>query len=72
LTARPPDASELKLLEELLAEQTAIFKGEPERAEKLIGAGERKRDASLDPVELAAMTAVSQTIMNLDATVWKR
>jgi len=72
LTGRPPDASELKLLEELFAEQTSIFKGEPERAEKLIAVGERKRDASLDPVELAAMTSVSQAIMNLDATIWKR
>ncbi len=72
LTARTPDASELNLLEELFAEQAVIFKTEPERAEKLIAAGERKRDASLDPVELAAMTSVSQTIMNLDATVWKR
>jgi len=72
LTGRPPDASELKLLEELLAEQASIFKGEPERAEKLIAVGERKRDASLDPVELAAMTSVLQAIMNLDATIWKR
>ena len=39
---------------------------------KLIAVGERKRDPALSAVELAAMTAVTQTIMNLDATVWKR
>jgi hypothetical protein len=72
LTARSPDPTELKLLEQLLEEQTAIFKTEPERAEKLVGVGGRKRDSTLDTIELAAMTTVSQAIMNLDATVWKR
>jgi hypothetical protein len=72
LTARMPDAAEIKLLVELLQDQTDRFQQEPERAAKLIAIGDRKRDPSLDPVELAAMTAVSQAIMNLDATVWKR
>src|SRR5439155_1477004 len=72
LTARPPYQRELNVLEQLLKEQTELFKQEPERAEKLITVGERKRDPSLDPVTLAALTAVSQTIMNLDATIWKR
>jgi hypothetical protein len=26
----------------------------------------------LDPVKLAATTAVAQAILNLDATIWKR
>jgi hypothetical protein len=72
LTARAPDGAELALLEQLLTEQKAMFKQEPDRAEKLIAVGERKRDPGLDPIELAAMTSVSQAIMNLDATVWKR
>jgi hypothetical protein len=72
LTARPPKPQELDLLEQLLKEQSEQFKAEPERAEKLLSVGERKRDPSLDPVALAAMTSVSQTILNLDATVWKR
>jgi hypothetical protein len=72
LTARPPEIRELRLLAELLQEQTEIFKQEPDRATKLISVGERRPDPALDAVDLAAMTAVSQTIMNLDATVWKR
>ncbi len=72
LTARPPEIRELRLLAELLQEQTEIFKQEPDRATKLILVGERRPDPALDAVDLAAMTAVSQTIMNLDATVWKR
>ena len=72
LTARQPTEAELNLLEQLLTEQKAIFKQEPDRAEKLIAVGDRKRDPALEPGELAAMTSVSQAIMNLDATVWKR
>ena len=72
LTARSPETAELALLQQLLIEQEKIFKQEPERAAKLIAVGERKPDPVLNPIELAAMTSVSQTIMNLDATVWKR
>jgi len=72
LTARQPTEAELNLLEQLLTEQKAMFKQEPDRAEKLIAVGDRKRDPALEPGELAAMTSVSQAIMNLDATVWKR
>ena len=45
---------------------------DPAGAAKLIGIGEGKPDASLPPVELAAMTEVAQAILNLDATIWKR
>ncbi|HZV35872.1 MAG TPA: DUF1553 domain-containing protein, partial [Verrucomicrobiae bacterium] len=72
LTAREPDANEMKLLKELLEEQLAIFQKQPDRAEKMANAGERKRDASLNVVEVAATTALAQTILNLDATIWKR
>jgi hypothetical protein len=72
LTAREPEPREIELLRQLLAEQTAGFAKEPERADKLIAAGDRKRDPALNPVELAATTALAQAILNLDATVWKR
>jgi hypothetical protein len=72
LASRAPDAEELKLLAELLREELQIFRGSRDRAEKLISVGESKRDPFLDPIELAANTAVVQTIMSLDATVWKR
>ena len=72
LTARAPKQNELKVLRQVLKDQTKIFQQETDRAAKLIAVGERKRDPALSSVELAAMTAVTQTIMNLDATVWKR
>src|SRR5436309_8303905 len=72
LTARAPKPNELKLLRQVLTNQTQIFQQEPDRAAKLIAVGEQKHDPALSAGELAAMTAVTQTIMNLDATVWKR
>jgi hypothetical protein len=60
------------LLTELLQEQAALFAKESDRAAKLIAVGERKRDPAADPVELAALTALAQAVMNLDASVWKR
>jgi len=72
LTGRQPEQTEARLLTELLREQGAMFEKEPERAEKLIAVGERKRDPAQPAGQLAAMTALVQTVMNLDATVWKR
>ena len=72
LTARPPSKQELELLVQLWRDERAIFAKESARAKKLISVGERPRDISLNSLDLAAMTTVSQAIMNLDATVWKR
>ena len=72
LTGRPPTPPEMKLLQDLLSEETEVFKQEPDRADKLIAVGDKKRDESLPPIELGAMTVVCQAILNLDATVWKR
>ena len=72
LTAREPGQRETKLLKELLEEQKSLFAKEPDRADRLVSIGDQKRDVSLNPVELAAMTTLAQAILNLDATVWKR
>jgi hypothetical protein len=72
LTAREPDARELDLLKELFREQSEGFAKEPDRANSLINVGDHKRDTTLNVTELAATTIVAQTVMNLDATIWKR
>ncbi|HZM02754.1 MAG TPA: DUF1553 domain-containing protein, partial [Candidatus Saccharimonadales bacterium] len=72
LTGRYPESRETKLLVQLLREQAAIFAKEPNRARQLIAVGDRKADPSLKPIELAAMTELTQAILNLDATIWKR
>lgn len=72
LASREPTAKETQLLISLCEQQRALFRKEPDRAGKLIQIGERKPDPALPPVELAAATVAAQTILNLDATVWKR
>lgn len=72
LTARYPDSQETKLLVQLFKEQSRIFTKEPGRARELIAVGQSKADPRLKPVDLAAMTEVTQAILNLDATIWKR
>ena len=44
----------------------------PDEAAKLIRIGDRKTDPALPPAEIAAATILAQTVLNLDATVWKR
>jgi hypothetical protein len=72
LATRDPLPAERKLLGSLLNEQRAIFQGAPADAAQLIAVGDSKPSVSSPATELAAMTAVAQTIMNFDATVWKR
>jgi hypothetical protein len=60
------------LLNDLWKEQQLIFTKEPARARQLISVGDRARDPNLNAVDLAAMTIVTQAILNLDATIWKR
>jgi mono/diheme cytochrome c family protein len=72
LASREPTREELQLLLSLYEGQRAQFRTEPQQADRLIQIGERKPDPALPPVELAAAAVVAQTILNLDAAVWKR
>jgi hypothetical protein len=72
LATRDPDAGEMKLLLAMYERQRALFAAEPAGAEKLLKIGECKPDPALPPAEVAAATLLTQTIMNLDATIWKR
>lgn len=72
LTGRAPTDHESKVLSTLRAAEQRHYAAEPAAAEKLVGQGDSKPAGQLDPVELAAMTVVCQTILNLDATIWKR
>jgi hypothetical protein len=62
----------MKLLEELLQDQSEIFQKEPDRAAKLFSVGDSKFDGALDTNELAATTELAQAVLNLDATIWER
>lgn len=71
-TGRRPEVRELELLLELYRQQRELFRAEPDRAGQLLNIGEHTPDPTLDPVEIAAAAIVTQAIMNMDATVWKR
>jgi hypothetical protein len=71
-TARQPAAPELKVLRELLTQQLATYRGNPQAAAKLLQVGELKFDSKLDQAELAAWTVLANTLLNLDETVTKQ
>lgn len=72
LATREPSAQERALLEKMCDEQRNYFAENPEEAKKLLAIGERKADATLAPVDCAVAAVLAQTILNLDATIWKR
>jgi hypothetical protein len=48
-----------------------VFAGSPEDAVAYLSVGDKPRDESLDALEVAAMTAVVQAIMNFDRYIMK-
>jgi len=66
---RQPSQSELVILSDELQTQRRYFQSHPEAAKAFLAVGDSKPDASLDPVELAAMTSVARVLMNLDETL---
>ena len=72
LTGRRPEPREFGVLQRTLEEQRIEFRKDVIAASKLIAVGGSKADPDLRPSELAAMTVCVQTILNSDATAWKR
>jgi hypothetical protein len=70
--SRTPTSTETQHLARLHDTERARFSAERSAAEALLATGERPRDPSLDPVDLAAWTVVTSTIMNLDEAVHTR
>jgi hypothetical protein len=70
--SRRPSPTELAHLTRLHDVERARFAGNPAAATAVLATGERPRDATLDPVDLAAWTVVTSTIMNLDEAVFSR
>ena len=66
MIGRAPSKRELAILLDAYADQRKLFAKNPKDAEMYTSMGERVVDESIDPVALAAMTAVVQLIMNYD------
>jgi hypothetical protein len=69
--ARPPEASEVALLEKTFAQQRSNFAADPAAAEQLLATGESARPKDIAEVELAAMTGVANVLLNLNETITK-
>ncbi|WP_332368960.1 DUF1553 domain-containing protein [Spirosoma telluris] len=72
VVSRPARPEELTLMQQLYTEELADFKRNPKRAAELLSVGEYPIDKKLNPVELAAWTVVTSTIMNFDEAIIKR
>ena len=69
LLAREPEPQLLSILEKGYADYRARFKKDRGAAAKLIAVGASPLAEDVDPVELAAHTAVASVLLNLDETV---
>jgi hypothetical protein len=69
--AREPDGKVLEILTRGYADYFENFQANAESALALISSGKSKVDDTLNPAELAALTAVASVILNLDETVTK-
>jgi mono/diheme cytochrome c family protein len=72
VTSRRPGPEELAVLMDLLADARTAFEAVPEDAEALLAVGHSAQDEELDPVEVAALTVVANTLLSSDGAVTLR
>jgi hypothetical protein len=70
LSRRPQD-SELAILTAAYQRTLTEFEKDPDAAAELIKVGKSVADVTISPIELAAMTSVATTLLNLDEAVTK-
>jgi hypothetical protein len=67
--AREPSADELQILLRVLRQQLTTYKADAESAQKLVSVGDLQRPQNLDVAALAAWTALSNVLLNLNETL---
>jgi hypothetical protein len=67
--SRKPSASETHILTRTLKQQLDNYRADPDAAQKLVSVGDLARPESIDVAELAAWTALSNVILNLNETI---
>jgi hypothetical protein len=72
LTNRQPDDEERQIIRRMHAEQLAWYRAHPDDAAKLVAVGDRKPNAALAAVDVAAAASVINALMNYDGSVVKR
>jgi hypothetical protein len=68
---RVPQPDEMATLQRTYDAQLANFRSDTKAADDLLAVGESKSGESIDKVELAAMTAVANVLLNLNETITK-
>jgi hypothetical protein len=71
-TGREPDATEVKILNQLFAEQAQLFVADSASAAKLLAVGASKGDDTLPRAEFAATTTLVSALMNFDEFIVER
>ena len=71
VTSRQPTPQEISVLKSALQDHLKFYRSNLFAASKLVSQGESKANYIYDTPELAAYTAVANTILNLDETVYK-
>jgi hypothetical protein len=72
LTGRHASSEELTVLQRFWDEQQAYFAADPQRATQFLSVGDHASAAGIDPIRLAALAAVAETLLSYDLTVMKR
>ncbi len=71
LLSRPMTAAELKVVQASLDQLLGFYKGHADDAKQLLAVGEAKPDATVEAVQLAAWTMLTNELMNLDEVLNK-
>ncbi|MEO1616094.1 MAG: DUF1553 domain-containing protein [Planctomycetota bacterium] len=72
LTGRHATESEVNLLMNLYQEELEFYQANSEEAAAFVSQGDASAPESMPAAPLASLTVVCQSILNLDATIWKR
>ena len=70
-TARLPKPQETRVLSDVFARFKSSYQENPEATQRFLAHAGFSEDRALDPVELAAYTALASLILNLDETITK-
>ena len=71
-TSRKPSKEEIEIFTHMYEDEVARLKADPQKANELLGVGEKARDESLDVIQTASLAIVSSMMLNHDESYMKR
>lgn len=71
LTSRTPTDREMEILERQYREESDYFRQQPEALQEFITVGRYRRHSAVDPVSVAALSVVCNTVMNTTEAYYK-